>query len=157
MTSGPAPLDAEAAIAALGLAPHPEGGWYAETWRDAPADGSRGAGTAIVFLLGADETSHWHRVDATEIWLHHAGAPLDLLVADDDGGPVRTVRLGPDLAAGHRPQGVVPAGAWQAARPVGGAVLVGCTVSPAFSFAGFTLAPPGWEPGPGPVADSGRG
>lgn len=144
------PLDADAAIAALGLRPHPEGGWFAETWRDAPADGGRGAGTAIYFLLRAEESSHWHRVDATEIWHHHAGGPLDLLIADDDAGPVRTVRLGPDLAAGQRPQGIVPAGAWQAARPVGGPVLVGCTVSPAFTFDGFELAPPGWEPGSGP-------
>lgn len=143
----PAPLDAAAVIAALGLQPHPEGGWYAETWRDAPADGSRGVGTAIYFLLEADQVSHWHRVDAVEIWHHHAGGPLDLRVAVDDAGPVETTRLGPDLAAGQRPQGLVPAGAWQAARPVDGPVLVGCTVAPAFGFAGFELAPPEWEPG----------
>lgn len=142
-----APLDAAAVIATLGLQPHPEGGWYAETWRDAPADGSRGAGTAIYFLLEAGQVSHWHRVDAVEIWHHHAGGSLDLQVAPDDTGPVETIRLGPDLAAGERPQGIVPAGAWQAARPVDGAVLVGCTVSPAFRFEGFELAPPGWEPG----------
>lgn len=143
------PLDADAVVAALGLQPHPEGGWFAETWRDAPADGSRGAGTAIYFLLRAGERSHWHRVDATEIWHHHAGAPLDLLVATDDDGPVHTHRLGSDLAAGHRPQGIVPAGSWQAARPVAGAVLVSCTVSPAFTFDGFQLAAPGWSPGSG--------
>lgn len=146
----PTPLDPAAAIEALGLEPHPEGGWFAETWRDAPADGSRGTGTAIYFLLEADQASHWHTVDAVEVWHHHAGAPLDLLVAPSDDGPVHTQRLGPDLAAGERPQGRVPAGAWQAARPVGGAVLVSCTVSPAFSFAGFRLATPGWEPGQGP-------
>lgn len=141
------PLDAAATIAALGLQPHPEGGWYAEVWRDAPADGSRGVGTAIYFLLEADQVSHWHRVDAAETWHHYAGAPLALLIAPDDAGPVTTTRLGPDLAAGERPQGTVPAGAWQAARPLGGPVLVGCTVAPAFRFEGFELAPPDWEPG----------
>jgi predicted cupin superfamily sugar epimerase len=143
-------LDADAVIAALDLSPHPEGGWFAETWRDAPADGARGSGTAIYFLLRAEDESHWHRVDATETWHHYAGAPLDLLVAADDDGQVTTTRLGTDLAAGQRPQATVPAGAWQAARPVGGAVLVGCTVSPAFLFEGFTLAPPGWQPGQTP-------
>ncbi len=140
-------IDATATIAALGLQPHPEGGWYAETWRDAPADGSRGVGTAIYFLLEADQVSHWHRVDAVETWHHYAGGPLDLLIAPGDAGPVETVRLGPDLAGGQRPQGIVPAGAWQAARPVDGPVLVGCTVAPAFRFEGFALAPPEWEPG----------
>ncbi len=142
-------LDTDAVIAALGLQPHPEGGWFAETWRHERDDGSRGTGTAIYFLLEADQSSHWHTVDAVEIWHHHAGAPLDLLVADRPEGPVHTRRLGPDLASGQRPQGQVPAGAWQAARPVGGAVLVSCTVSPAFSFDGFVLARPGWEPGAG--------
>ncbi len=142
-------LDAAATVRALGLAPHPEGGWYAETWRHVAPSGDRGAGTAIYFLLEADQRSHWHRVDATEVWHHYAGGPLDLLIAPDASGPVTAVRLGPDVAAGQRPQGIVPAGAWQAARPVDGAVLVGCTVSPAFDFAGFELAPDGWEPGPG--------
>jgi len=149
--TAPPPLDADAAIATLGLAPHPEGGWFAETWRDEPAGGGRGTGTAIYFLLKADEASHWHRVDAVEIWHHHAGAPVDLQLADDEHGPVRTLRLGPDLAAGERPQVIVPVGAWQAARPVGGAALVGCTVSPAFVPEGFTLAPPGWAPGAAPT------
>jgi uncharacterized protein len=144
----PAPLDPAAAIAALDLRPHPEGGWFAETWRDVPADGGRGAGTAIYFLLEAGQVSHWHRIDAVEIWHHHAGGPLDLLVAADAAGPVTTTRLSPDLAAGDRPQGIVPAGAWQAARPVDGPVLVGCTVAPAFEFARFEMAPAGWEPGP---------
>lgn len=142
----PAPLDAAAVIATLGLQPHPEGGWFAETWRDAPADGSRGAGTAIYFLLEADQVSHWHRIDAVETWHHYAGGPLDLLVAPDANGPVTTTRLGPDLAGGQRPQGLVPAGAWQAARPVAGPVLVGCTVAPAFEFARFELAPADWSP-----------
>lgn len=142
-----APLDAAATIAALGLRPHPEGGWFAETWRDAPAGGGRGAGTAIYFLLEGDQVSHWHRIDAVETWHHYAGGPLDLLVADDAAGPVRVTRLSADVAAGDRPQGIVPAGAWQAARPVDGPVLVGCTVAPAFEFARFELAPDGWEPG----------
>jgi predicted cupin superfamily sugar epimerase len=88
-------------------------------------------------------------VDAAEVWHHYAGGPLDLHIAEGDAGPVTTVRLGPDLAAGERPQAIVPAGAWQAAAPVAGAVLVGCTVSPAFEFARFELAPKGWEPAPG--------
>lgn len=142
-----ASLDAAATIAALGLQPHPEGGWFVETWRDAPADGSRGAGTAIYFLLEADQVSHWHTVDATEIWHHYAGGPLDLLIATSDDGPVETVRLASDLVDGHRPQGIVPAGAWQAARPVDGPVLVGCTVAPAFEFTHFHLASPDWQPG----------
>lgn len=142
-------LDPDAAIATLGLAPHPEGGWYAETWRHLPDDGSRGQGTAIYFLLKADEVSHWHTVDAVEIWHHHAGAPLDLLVTASAQGPVESMRLGPDLAAGQRPQGLVPAGHWQSAQPVGGPVLVSCTVSPAFVPEGFVLGPPGWEPGTG--------
>jgi predicted cupin superfamily sugar epimerase len=141
------PIDPDAVVAALGLAPHPEGGWYAEVWRDEPPDGTRGAGSAIYFLLRADERSHWHRVDAAETWHHYAGGPLDLLIADGAAGPVRTIRLGADLAGGERPQVTVPAGAWQAARPVGGAVLVGCTVCPAFDFSGFELAAEGWEPG----------
>lgn len=143
----PAPLDAAAVIATLGLRPHPEGGWFAETWRDAPTDGRRGAGTAIYFLLEADQVSHWHRVDAVETWHHYAGGPLDLLIATDAAGPVVATRLGPDLADGQRPQGIVPAGAWQAAHPVDGPVLVGCTVAPAFEFARFELAPADWEPG----------
>lgn len=143
------PLDAAATVRALGMEPHPEGGWFVETWRHAPADGGRGTGTAIYFLLEADQTSHWHRVDAAEIWHHYAGAPLELRTATVATGPVTSVRLGPDLAGGERPQAIVPEGAWQAARPLGGAVLVGCTVSPAFAFTGFELAPEGWEPGPG--------
>ncbi|WBV43758.1 cupin domain-containing protein [Pseudoroseomonas cervicalis] len=138
-------LPAAAVIAALGLAPHPEGGHFREIWRDRPADGSRGAGTAIYFLLAADEASHWHRVDAAEAWHWYAGAPLLLSIAAP-GGPVREHRLGPDLGNGEEPFGLVPPGEWQAARSLGGWTLVGCTVSPAFDFAGFTLAPPGWQP-----------
>lgn len=134
-------LTADAIIEALGLQPHPEGGAFAETWRDAPAGGGRGAGTAIYFLLRAGEQSRWHRVDATELWHFYAGAPLEL-----DIGRAR-VALGPDLAAGQRPQAIVPPGAWQRARSTGAWTLAGCTVSPAFEFAGFELAPDGFEPG----------
>lgn len=135
---------ADAIIAALGLKPHPEGGWYAETFRD-EAGGPRGHSTAIYFLLKRGERSHWHRVfDAVEVWHWHAGAPLLLDIHD---GTRRTVRLGPDILAGERPQGVVPAGAWQAAASTGDWTLVGCTVTPGFDFAAFELAAPGWEPG----------
>jgi predicted cupin superfamily sugar epimerase len=132
----------EAIIAALGLAPHPEGGHYAEIWRDP-------ACTAIYFLLRAGETSHWHRVNATEIWHFHAGAPLALDISSD-GVTSEMSLLGTDLAAGHRPQVVVPAESWQSARSLGDWSLLGCTVSPAFQFDGFTLAPPSWRPGVGP-------
>ena len=125
----------------LDLSPHPEGGWFRETWRHAPPTaGERGAGTAIYYLLQAGERSHWHRVDAAEVWHFYAGDPLELAVAD------RRHVLGADLAAGQRPQVVVPAGAWQAAVPLGAWALVGCTVSPAFDMAGFELAPPGFAP-----------
>ncbi len=131
---------AEAVIAALGLAPHPEGGHYREIWRDAPEDGGRGAATSILFLLAEGERSHWHKVDAAELWIWNAGGPLLLEM------PGTSLLLGPDLAAGHALQGVVPKDAWQAAQPLGGWALVSCVVAPAFQFAGFTLAPPGWAP-----------
>ncbi len=132
-------------IERLGLARHPEGGWYRETWR-APATGAdRPASTAILFLLQADERSHWHTVDADEIWLWHAGGPLRLDRAAAAEGPVAPVLLGPDLAAGQTPQGVVPAGHWQAATPLGGWTLVSCVVAPGFDFSGFTLAPPAFD------------
>ncbi|MCU0828142.1 MAG: cupin domain-containing protein [Tabrizicola sp.] len=132
---------AEAIIVKLGLKPHPEGGWYRETWRG-PEVGGRASGTAILFLLQAGERSHWHRVDADEIWLWHAGAPLVLSMGEE---AAREVRLGPDVLGGEVVQAVVPAGWWQAARPLGEWVLVSCTVSPGFRFEGFELAPPGWE------------
>jgi predicted cupin superfamily sugar epimerase len=133
-------------IAALGLQPHPEGGYYAETWRDHAPEGERGSGTAIYYLLRAGEMSAWHRVDATEIWHWYAGSPLKLRLSDD-GAELREIVLGPDIAAGERPQAIVPPHGWQSARSTGGWTLVGCTVSPAFDFAGFEMAPPGWEPG----------
>jgi predicted cupin superfamily sugar epimerase len=133
-------------IAALDLRPHPEGGHYREVWRDRPAGGGRGAGTAILYLLAAGERSHWHRVDAAEGWHWHAGGPLALGLSAA-GEAMRELRLGPDLGAGEQPFALVPAGWWQAAWPLGRWTLVGCTVSPAFEFAGFEMAPPGWAPG----------
>lgn len=137
--------EARAIIERLGMRPHPEGGHFVETWRDRPADGSRGVGTSILFLLQEHEHSHWHRVDAAECWHWHAGAPLVLRLSADGGGQEAKL-LGVDFAAGQTPFALVPKGVWQAAAPVGGWTLVGCTVSPAFEFAGFELAPPGWEP-----------
>lgn len=144
---------ADDVIRRLGLVPHPEGGHYAETWRDGAGEG-RARGTAIYFLLRADERSHWHRIDATEIWHHYAGAAVELSIAPEDG--TATVhQLGPDLSSGARPQVVVAPSMWQSARPRGGWALVGCTVVPGFDFAGFELAPPGWAP-PGSVESFGR-
>lgn len=140
-------MNADQLIDRLGLQPHPEGGHYAETWRDAPPDGSRGAGTAIVYLLKAGERSHWHRVDAEEIWYFHGGAPLELGRSPDDDTAAETVTLGMDLGAGQTPQGRIPAGWWQSARSTGDWTLVSCSVSPAFRFEGFELAAPGFEPG----------
>jgi len=135
-------------IGALGLQPHPEGGFYAETWRDPAPEGGRGSSTAIYYLLRAGEVSAWHRVDAAEIWHWYAGAPLKLRLSDD-GRELREIALGPDVAAGERPQAIVPPHGWQSAESTGAWTLVGCTVSPAFEFSGFEMAPPGWEPGQG--------
>lgn len=141
-----AALSAAEVIALLGLEPHPEGGHFVETFRDPAPTGGRSHGTAIYYLLAAGERSHWHRIDATEIWHWHAGGPL-ALSQSADGRVAETAILGPDLAAGERPQVVVPAGVWQAAEPRGAWTLVGCTVSPGFAFEGFELAPPNWRPG----------
>jgi uncharacterized protein len=149
-------LTAPEIIRLLDLKPHPEGGHYRQTFRDPltyppPQAGegkmgaARAASTAIYFLLARGERSHWHRVDAVEIWHWHAGAPLALEIAAAPGQRER-IMLGNDLAAGERPQGIVPAHAWQAARSLGDWTLVGCTVAPGFEFATFELAPPGWEP-----------
>ncbi len=153
-------------IETLGLAPHPEGGWFRETWRAAAPEGGRAAGTAIYYLLEEGQVSRWHRVDAAEIWHWYLGAPLEMALSED-GRARREAVLGPELGLGERPQVIVPAGAWQSARPrkdrrlpdftgpdftgpdfTGpGFTLAGCTVSPAFEFEGFELAPEGWEPG----------
>jgi hypothetical protein len=139
--------EARRMIEALKLQPHPEGGWYRETLRVADPAGGRDQVTAIHFLLEEGQASHWHRVDATEIWCWHAGAALELAMAEGKGGPVTVLRLGGDPLAGDHVQAVVPAGWWQAARPLGGWVLVSCVVAPGFRFEGFELAPPGWSPG----------
>ncbi len=141
---------AKALIEELRLSPHPEGGWFRETWRAPAGDDERAAATAIYFLLEAHQRSHWHRVDATEIWLWHAGDPLLLSLAAGDAGPVREIKLGPDVIAGDAPQVLVRPHEWQAAIPLPGQEgysLVSCLVTPAFEFAGFTLAEPDWHPG----------
>jgi predicted cupin superfamily sugar epimerase len=139
--------EATALIEALDLAPHPEGGWYRETWRADAPEGERPSATAILFLLEAVQSSHWHAVDAAELWFWHAGSPLRLMRAASDSGPVETIILGADVTAGQQLQGVIPTGRWQAAEAGEGWTLVSCVVSPGFRFSGFTLAAPGWQPG----------
>ena len=134
-------------IEELGLAPHPEGGWYRETWRADAGEGERVAGTAIYFLLEKGQRSHWHRVDAAEIWHFYAGSPLRLSTAEN--GTLRERILGADLATGEAPQLIVPPHAWQSAESLGEWTLAGCTVSPGFEFDKFELAPEGWTPGEG--------
>ncbi|MGB6535193.1 MAG: cupin domain-containing protein [Xanthobacteraceae bacterium] len=130
----------------LGLKPHPEGGYFRETFRDERHIGEgRAASTAIYFLLARGERSHWHRIDAVEVWHWYAGAPLVLKIAQD-AQAIERVTLGSDLVAGERPQAVVPPYAWQAAESLGEWTLVGCTVAPGFEFSRFELAPEGWEP-----------
>jgi predicted cupin superfamily sugar epimerase len=161
-------------IRLLDLRPHPEGGHFRETFRDETRvfggvpgagagrgvgtdpgtgrqrqlEGARAASTAIYFLLAHGERSHWHRVDAVEIWHHYAGAPLELAIAAGEGGgaPITRLRLGGDVLAGERPQAIVPAHAWQAAASLGDWTLAGCTVAPGFEFDGFEMAPLGWTP-----------
>jgi predicted cupin superfamily sugar epimerase len=139
-------LTADEVIRLLDLKPHPEGGHFRETFRDGSGAGAdRAASTAIYFLLARGERSHWHRIDAVEVWHWYAGAALALDIARNQG-PIERVTLGCDLAAGERPQAVVPAGAWQAAQTLGAWTLVGCTVAPGFEFATFELAPAEWAP-----------
>jgi len=139
-------LTAADIIARLELRPHPEGGYYRETFRDTRADAQgRAFSTAIYFLLVRGERSLWHRIDAIEIWHYYAGSPLTLRIAHEGCTP-HTVRLGPDVASGERPQAIVPAFAWQTAETTGDWTLVGCTVAPGFEFASFELAAPDWEP-----------
>ena len=133
-------------IARLELKPHPEGGHFRETFRDARLGANgRSVSTAIYFLLARGERSHWHRIDAVEVWHYYAGSTLTLEIADDAGQ--RSIKLGSDLAAGELPQAIVPPHAWQAAESSGDWTLVGCTVAPGFDFATFELAPKGWQPG----------
>lgn len=137
-------MDAREIIETLGMQRHPEGGWYVETFRDVQG-GARAHSTAIYYLLEAGDRSHWHRVrDASEVWHFYAGDPLLLRLSD--GGTVEDITLGTDFANGERPQAVVPAGVWQAARPLGRFTLVGCTVAPGFEYTSFELAAPDWSP-----------
>lgn len=138
------PMTAEDVARLLELQPHPEGGYFRETFRDSAGSNGRALSSAIYYLLPAGEVSAWHRVDATEVWHWYAGAPLELTISDGDGA--QSFRLGPDLSAGERPQAVVPAGLWQTARSTKEWTLVGCTVAPGFEFSGFEMAPPGWQP-----------
>ncbi|BEV45894.1 cupin domain-containing protein [Afipia carboxidovorans] len=140
-----ASLTAAEVIARLGLTPHPEGGHFRETFRDARTDANgRALSTAIYFLLAEGEHSHWHRIDAVESWHYYAGDPLTLSIVEN--GTRRDIVLGADLAAGEMPQAIVPAGAWQATRPLGKWTLVGCVVAPGFTFEGFELAAPDFDP-----------
>ncbi|PRX08987.1 UNVERIFIED_ORG: hypothetical protein BCL66_10863 [Martelella mediterranea] len=142
----PAAITAEAVIDTLGMKPHPEGGWFVETFRDMAGEPGRGASTLIYFLLKAGERSHWHRLLTTvEVWHYYAGAPLKLMISAD-GRASKTMTLGPDVVAGERPQCVIPAGHWQAAETTGDFTLVGCTVAPGFVFDDFELAAPDWTP-----------
>ena len=137
-------MNAKDIITTLGLQRHPEGGWYVQTFKDGDAADGRSRSTAIYYLLEAGETSHWHRVDAVEVWHFYAGAPLRLSLSD--GVTVEAHELGSDLVAGQRPQVVVPQGVWQAAVSLGDFTLVGCTVAPGFAFSGFELAARDWAP-----------
>ena len=137
--------EADEIIRTLGLEPHPEGGYYRETFRDVAPDGARAHSTAIYFLLKSGVVSRWHRVDAVELWHWYAGAPLLLSIVSADGAR-QEIRLGPDIRGGERPQAVVGRHAWQQARSAGPFTLVGCTVAPGFEFSGFEMAVPGFEP-----------
>ncbi|MGB0507626.1 MAG: cupin domain-containing protein [Pikeienuella sp.] len=143
----PSNLTAQDIVQMLDLAPHPEGGWYKETWRASAEPGGRATGTAIYYLLEAEQFSHWHRVDAAEIWLWHAGAPLALTLSPN-GHDAETQILGTELAQGQRPQIVIPSNWWQTAASLGRYTLVSCTVSPGFEFDGFEMAAPDWRPQP---------
>lgn len=138
-------LAAKDVIYTLGMQRHPEGGWYAETFVDVEGEAGRAHSTAIYYLLEAGDHSHWHRVDAVEVWHHYAGAPIELDLSD--GISVDRHVLGSDLGAGQRPQVVVPRHVWQSARSQGEWTLVGCTVAPGFRFSGFEMAAKDWAPG----------
>lgn len=142
-------LTADDVVRLLELAPHPEGGFYRETFRDTATmadNATRAMSTCIYFLLPRGIVSRWHTVDAVETWHWYSGSPLLLSIAPPDGGDIRQLRLSNDLRAGDRPQGIVPFAHWQQAESLGDWTLVGCTVAPGFEFSGFTMAPPGWSP-----------
>lgn len=145
-------MKADELIRALNLAAHPEGGWYRETWRAEAEPGKRAAASAVLYLIQAGQRSHWNRVDADEVWLWHGGDPVDLSIAVSDVGPSRAARLGGQIVIGEQPQIIIPAGQWQSAATASdgkvGYALISCIVAPAFEFAGFELAEPGWAPGP---------
>ena len=136
-------MTADEIIDALALRPHPEGGYYRQTW--VGDEVPRASGTCIYFLLTERQKSHWHKVDAVEIWHFYAGAPVILRTSDTEVGPAKSLILGPDLASGQRPQGIVKKDEWQSAETTGDWSLVGCTVSPGFRFEGFELAAPGFD------------
>ena len=138
-------MNADDVIRKLGLKPHPEGGYFRETFRDNETENGRSRSTAIYYLLKAGEISRWHRVDAVEIWHWYAGAPLELKIHDGDS--LKSFVLGSAVIEGQTPQAVVPVRCWQSAWSLGAYSLVGCTVAPGFEFSGFELAPEGWEPG----------
>jgi predicted cupin superfamily sugar epimerase len=133
-------------IRLLELKPHPEGGHFRETFRDLQTvAGRRAASTAIYYLLARGERSHWHRIDAVEVWHYYAGASLVLQTAASDKGPVERLALGCNLTVGERPQAIIPSGHWQTAESQGDWTLCGCTVAPGFDFAGFELASKNWK------------
>lgn len=144
-------MTAQELIEALELGPHPEGGWYRETWRAEASEGERAAASAVYYVIQPGQRSHWNRVDADEIWLWHAGDAINVAIAESDSGPVRTIRLGGNVGEGERPQLIVPKGRWQAAEPApngrAGFAFISCIVAPAFEFSGFELAPEDWSPG----------
>ena len=144
-------MTAQELINALDLKPHPEGGWYRETWRADAKDGERAAASAVLYMIQPGQRSNWNRVNAHEIWLWHAGDPVDVSIAEGVAEPVRTVRLGGRVTQGEALQLIIPADQWQAAEPApdgaAGYTLISCIVAPAFEFSGFELAEPGWAPG----------
>jgi predicted cupin superfamily sugar epimerase len=143
-------MTADELIQRFDLAPHPEGGWYRETWRSTAEPGMRAAATAVYYLIQPGQRSHWNRVDADEMWLWHSGDPLDLSISGTDEGPSTTIRLGGRMERGEEPQVIVAKGHWQSAAPVEGGeagyTLLSCIVAPAFEFEGYELARPGWAP-----------
>jgi predicted cupin superfamily sugar epimerase len=132
-------MDARAIVAALGMSPHPEGGYFCETYRHERTAGDRSLCTAIYFLVTADSPSRMHRVRSDEIWHFYLGDALEMLQLREGAG--RVISIGNDIGAGQQPQVIVPADVWQGVRvaPGGAFALVGATVSPGFDFADFSL------------------